>query len=86
MWGSFSPVVSLSPHLYGAVSHAWQHECCPLATGLGDPDVGAVVIAAPVCTHLELASAALQAGKHVLKANPQSEIRIFLLHFGVVDW
>ena len=37
---------------------------------LGDPDVDAVVIATPVCTHFELASATLRAGKHVLVEKP----------------
>jgi predicted dehydrogenase len=37
---------------------------------IGDPEVQAVVIASPAATHLELARAALLAGKHVLVEKP----------------
>jgi predicted dehydrogenase len=37
---------------------------------LGDSEVDAVIVATPVCTHFELASAALRAGKHVLVEKP----------------
>lgn len=38
-----------------------------------DPDVDAVLIATPVCTHFDLAMAALKAGKHVLVEKPMTE-------------
>jgi len=41
-----------------------------IATVLGDPQVQAVVIATPVPTHFEIASQALQAGKHVYVEKP----------------
>src|SRR5881396_3786325 len=37
---------------------------------LGDPDVGAVVVATPVVTHAALAGRALEAGKSVLVEKP----------------
>lgn len=40
---------------------------------LGDPEVDAIIIAAPVCTHFGLASAALRAGKHVLVEKPLAQ-------------
>ncbi|MFY9821574.1 MAG: Gfo/Idh/MocA family oxidoreductase [Thermoanaerobaculia bacterium] len=40
------------------------------ATALADPSVDAVVIATPTITHFELATAALQAGKHALVEKP----------------
>ena len=40
---------------------------------LGDPDVDAVIVATPARTHFELASAVLQAGKHVLVEKPLSQ-------------
>ena len=40
---------------------------------LGDPEVDAVIIATPVHTHFELASAALGAGKHVLVEKPLAQ-------------
>lgn len=40
---------------------------------LANPDVHAVVLATPVQTHFELASAALRAGKHVLVEKPLAQ-------------
>ena len=40
---------------------------------LADSDVDAIMIATPVRTHFELASAALQAGKHVLVEKPLAQ-------------
>ncbi|MCT8971071.1 Gfo/Idh/MocA family protein [Microbaculum marinisediminis] len=40
---------------------------------LKDPGVDAVLIATPVCTHYEIAAAALTAGKHVLVEKPITE-------------
>lgn len=40
---------------------------------LGDPEVDAVIIATPACTHFELASAALRAGKHVMVEKPLAQ-------------
>src|SRR6266545_938344 len=37
---------------------------------LADPEIGAVAIATPAATHLEVALAALEAGKHVLVEKP----------------
>jgi predicted dehydrogenase len=37
-----------------------------------DPQIDAVVIATPVCTHFDLAMQALRAGKHVLVEKPMA--------------
>ena len=39
---------------------------------VSDPGVDAVMIATPVCTHFEIALAALRAGKHVLVEKPMT--------------
>lgn len=40
---------------------------------VADPKVDAVMIATPVCTHFDVAMAALKAGKHVLVEKPMAE-------------
>lgn len=41
---------------------------------VADPKVDAVIVATPVCTHFEIALAALKAGKHVLVEKPMTDL------------
>jgi predicted dehydrogenase len=59
--------------LGAACKHYPSVECAlDLRAALDDPDVSSVVIATPVETHAELATMALEAGRHVLIEKPMS--------------
>jgi predicted dehydrogenase len=50
--------------------YPWVRTLADPAEAIGDPDVGALVIATPVRTHAGLVQAGLAAGKHVLVEKP----------------
>jgi len=50
--------------------HPGVKTCADAAALIGSPDVDAVVIATPLATHTTLATAAINAGKHVLVEKP----------------
>jgi predicted dehydrogenase len=50
--------------------HPGVKTCADAAVLVGSPDVDAVVIATPLATHTALATAAINAGKHVLVEKP----------------
>jgi predicted dehydrogenase len=56
-----------------ALKHPTSRITADPAEMFKDPAVDAVVIATPVCTHFNLAMAALKAGKHVLVEKPMTE-------------
>jgi len=65
-------VADANPARHAAVKllYPWVRTVEDAATLVADPEVDAVVVATPLFTHVPLARAALEAGKHVLVEKP----------------
>ena len=70
--GALEAIVDANPEM--ARELALQHRCRALIQdeALSDAGIAAVVIAAPAALHYRMASAALDAGKHVFVEKPLS--------------